>query len=308
MREAIDVHNSKWRHHRAVQWLKTDKELHECNKKTILSFVQELQAEGIHLARLTKYIYLLRTLGKMLHKDFQKATIQDIKRVVAELNNSDYADWTKNDLRVALKRFYRWLRGLPRDKDPPETEWIKTTNNNGKQILPEELLTEDDIQKMFAVCENSRDRAFLLAVYETGGRIAEVLNLRRKHVRFDDLGAVFAFSGKTGDRPARIIQAAPALAEWMTDHPDKDPESPLWLCVGIKGHGEPMLYDGARKLLRRVAKLANIKKRDVHAGNLVATSDKRKRDAPGADAYLENGMTHMFCQHMLNSLHRLFVE
>jgi integrase/recombinase XerD len=160
-----------------------------------------------------------------------------------------------------LKRFYRWQKGLPKDKDPPETEWIKISNSNGKQILPEELLIEDDVQKMLTVCENSRDRAFLLSIFETGGRIAEVLNLRRKHVRFDDLGAVFAFSRKRGDRPARIIQAAPALSQWMNDHPDKDPESPLWLVIGIKSHGEPMLYDGARKLLRRLAKCAGVKKR-----------------------------------------------
>jgi hypothetical protein len=99
LRQAIDVHNSKWRYDRAVQWLKTDKNLSEVNKKAILRFVWDLQAEGIHLPRLTKYIYLLRTLGKMLRKDFQKATVQDVKRIVAEFNKSDYADWTKSDLR-----------------------------------------------------------------------------------------------------------------------------------------------------------------------------------------------------------------
>jgi hypothetical protein len=57
LRQAIDVHNSKWRNDRAVQWLKADKDLSEANKKTILKFIWDLQAEGIRLARLTKYIY-----------------------------------------------------------------------------------------------------------------------------------------------------------------------------------------------------------------------------------------------------------
>jgi hypothetical protein len=113
----------------------------------------------------------------MLHKDFPKATIQDIKRIVAEFNKSGYADWTKNDLRVALKRFYRWQRGLPKNKDPPETEWIKISNSNGKQILPEELLAEEDIQKMLEVCENSRDRAFLLAVCSRIQNLKSSLNI-----------------------------------------------------------------------------------------------------------------------------------
>lgn len=206
-------------------------------------------------------MYLLRTLAKLLRKDFEKANVQDIKQVVGEVNKSEYADWTKNDLRVALKRFYRWLRKLPDEQDPPATSLIKIRNGNSKQVLPEELLTETDIQKMHQFCQNSRERAFLLSVFETGGGIAEVLNLRRKHVRFDDLGAVFAFSGKTGDRPVRVISATPALAQWTNDHPQDDPDAQLGLVMGLKGRWEPMLYESARKLLRRLAKDAGIRKR-----------------------------------------------
>jgi integrase len=149
---------------------------------------------------------------------------------------------------------------LPRDKDAPETAWIQVRNGNGKTVLPEELLTEEDIQKMIQVCENSRDRAFSLCVFETGGRIAEVLNLRRKH-QFDDYGATLILSGKTGDRRNRVIASAPALSQWMNDHPIKEPDAPLWLTVGSKNHGEPLLYDNARHLLRSLAEKAGIKKR-----------------------------------------------
>ncbi|RLG70969.1 MAG: hypothetical protein DRO11_05300 [Methanobacteriota archaeon] len=47
----------------------------------------------------------------MLGKDFDKATKEDIERLVKRLERSDYSAWTKHDYKVALKRFYRWLNG-----------------------------------------------------------------------------------------------------------------------------------------------------------------------------------------------------
>jgi len=49
-----------------------------------------------------------------MNKDFDSATIDDIKKLVGQINDDPrYAEWTKNDFRVALKRFYRWLHNLP---------------------------------------------------------------------------------------------------------------------------------------------------------------------------------------------------
>ena len=261
LRERIDVHEIKQRYDRAITALKEDKQLSEANRKRILRFVWDLQAEGVTLVRLLKYLYILPKLAKILKKDFEKASINDIKRVVNEINQTKLSDWTKSDCRVALKRFYRWLRNLPPGKNPAETEWIKI-GNGGKHVLPEELLDETDIQKLLDQCQNSRDRAFTLCAYETGGRIGELLNMRIKHVQFDNLGAHLAFSGKTGDRRVRVVASAPALSQWKNDHPNgTDPESPLWVVIGDKHNGEPLLYYAARALFQRLAKRAGIRKK-----------------------------------------------
>ena len=79
---------------------------------------------------------------------------------------------------------------------------------------------------------------------------------------FDQYGAVLMLSGKTGDRRVRTILSGPALAEWMNDHPNKDdPESPVWLVIGDRNHGQPLMYEPARLILRRLAKRAGIKKK-----------------------------------------------
>lgn len=225
MRDRIDVHKVRQRYDCACRHLANDPKLSERNKQLITKFVQDLQAQGITLTRLLKYLFVLPQLARYLKRDLDAATVEDIKRVVGEINASDYAEWTKGDFRIGLKRFYRWLRQLLHGQDPPETAWFRIGNGQ-KRILPEELLTEDDIQKLVDACENSRDRALVLCIYETGGRIGELLNLRRRHVQFAEYGAVLMFSGKTGDRRVRIIAAAPALAQWLNDSPAKEPARP----------------------------------------------------------------------------------
>ena len=89
------------------------------------------------------------------------------------------------------------------------------------RILPEELLTQDDVKALVDATERSRDRALILTLYETGGRIGEVLSLRIRNVQFDEYGAVLIVGGKTGMRRVRIVASSPALAGWLRDHPKR---------------------------------------------------------------------------------------
>jgi site-specific recombinase XerD len=80
------------------------------NKKYILRFVEQISAEGITISRQARYCYTLSRIAKMINKDFSKATKQDIIKFCSEINNSNYAEWTKHDYFVMIKRFYKWLR------------------------------------------------------------------------------------------------------------------------------------------------------------------------------------------------------
>lgn len=233
----------------------------EINRQAILEFVDECKAINLSMARRVKYLYTLPILAERLGKNFESATVDDIKKLVGDINDDKgYADWTKNDFRVALKRFYRWLRKLSPGQSPPETAWIRVRSAK-KKILPEELLTEDDVSALLSACENSRDRAFTMTLYELGGRIGELLSLRRKNVAFDEFGAVLILSGKTGDRRVRAIVSTAYLSQWLNDHPHKDPESPLWVSLSDSSRGKALDYASSRMLLQRLARRAGIRKR-----------------------------------------------
>ena len=49
----------------------------------------------------------------MLDRSFEKATGEDMVRIVEGIErNEKWSDWTKQDFKVTIKKFYRWLRGI----------------------------------------------------------------------------------------------------------------------------------------------------------------------------------------------------
>lgn len=112
-----------------------------------------------------------------------------------------------------------------------------------------------------------RDKAFIMALYESGCRIGEILSLRMKNVSFDEYGAILRVTGKTGDRRVRIIMAAPVLGSWIDNHPaKKDPEAALWpqSATNYSDTQKYLRYGSIYVLIKSLAEKAGIRKR-IHA-------------------------------------------
>ncbi len=93
--------------------------------------------------------------------------------MVYRIERSDYSPWTKHDYKVALKRFYRWLKDGG-EEYPEEVKWIRTTLTARDELLPEELLMEEEVMRLVDACDNPRDKAFIMTLYESGARIGEL--------------------------------------------------------------------------------------------------------------------------------------
>jgi integrase/recombinase XerD len=217
--------------------------------------------------RVVKYInqltvvagFALRIAGKPLGNFDRKG----IEKIISQINTASYADNTKHDYKVAVRKYFQWLRGYDEETGefPEEVRWIKPENKKTR-LLPEALISGEDLNKLAQAAENLRDRAFVLLDYESGGRIGEILSRLIKHVTFDKYGAVLLVDGKTGPRRIRLIACVPALAQWLNVHPFRnDPNSPLWVGLGTVGRNEPLSYNGARAMLGRLVKKAGINKR-----------------------------------------------
>ena len=131
-------------------------------------FIDELLAQGYSAGRVDKYLSSFVSISRMLKVSFRDAKEIDVKRYAAQLEKSDYAEWSKHDFRVIIRKYLRWLG------KSDTVNWLKIkTVKNG--TLPEEVLVEDEIKGMAEAAYSSRDRAFILSFYESGTRIGEFL-------------------------------------------------------------------------------------------------------------------------------------
>jgi len=228
----------------------------ERNAQLILKFSHHLSARSLSAGRIARYVQELRKLGELLGKDFDKATRADIEDLIAKLERLPLSPFTKRDRKITLKLFYRWLRGT--DDYPEEVRWIKTTPKLKDSLLPEDLLTEEDVQQRVEAADNPRDKAFITTLYESGARIDELGSLRIRDVRFEEGYAVLMLQGKTGARRVIVVASVPYLATWIQNHPlGRDPNAPLW----VSRSGKLVGYAGLRKVLLVAAERAGLQKK-----------------------------------------------
>jgi integrase/ribosomal protein L40E len=259
--EKVDLYNRKNKLDALVISIKSNRKISARNKTILLDFHNSCFADSLSVGRIQKLLNVMSKVAQWMKKDLEKANRDDIMQIVQIVEKQPFADWTKYDYKVVIKKFYKWLRKTE-DTYPDEVRWIKPRIKNGNHKLPEELLTEDEIKKMVDAAEHIRDKALIFILYESGCRIGEIASMKIKHVQFDKYGAVAMVTGKTGDRRVRLISSAPLLSNWIANHPLRDdPDSPLWVGIGARSKNDMICYNTMSMMIKDAAKRAGIKKK-----------------------------------------------
>ena len=257
MVETLDIHHYDKELIHEIEFLKRSN-LSVKNQELIIKFDSyNLLEKSLGRARRIKYIRTLRWLANRLQKDFDQVTKEDLQAYIIWLENSHYSLWSRHDFRVVLKLFYRWLCGS--EEYPPLVKWIAVKRAKVNK-LPEQLLTQEEIERMINCSSNPRDKAFVAVLAESGARVSEIGNLQLNKVAFDDKGCVIDVNGKTGSRRIRLISSAPLLANWIANHPRSNiTDGPLW--VSNNNPFNHLTYSRLFSILTSAAVSAGIQKR-----------------------------------------------
>ncbi|MEE9505722.1 MAG: hypothetical protein V3V98_01075, partial [Thermoplasmata archaeon] len=105
MSASIDLYNYKGKLKRKLSMIKGLKDISKDSKDKILKFQRDRIAEGIGHARILRYLDDLPKLARMLDKDFQDVTADDLRRVLHELEEGDLAEASKTEFRKTIKVF-----------------------------------------------------------------------------------------------------------------------------------------------------------------------------------------------------------
>lgn len=289
------------------------REFSESNYSLFKRYDEFMLAETLAKATRDKNLQIVISLTRMVGKNWNDVTKDDIQTLVAKINLK-YTDEkgketnTSFDYKKILKLFFRWIRLGHRDKakvgDPPEIQNIRIKKPADK-LSREELISEEDRIKLLHACGgNLRDRAFIDVHLEAATRPGEILNLQLKHVLFDKYGAVIKVDGKTGTRPIRIVRSAPNLNQWIKSHPfNNDKNSPLWISLAKNNFGDALSYKAATKIVKNRAEIAALDKRiflnlfrhssATEAANFLTEAQLKKRHGWTKDSKMAGRYTHL---------------
>src|SRR3989344_1585987 len=200
------------------------------------------------------------------------ARIEEVTRKEINLyyNNPIHEGTAKNTkvLRnVYLKQFWSWYfeeKKIEFKGKFPEAVSHLSSSRERNKLQENDLLTREEVKKMIAVCKKHRDKALISMLYDTGGRISELLTVNIGSITFPKQSglhyAEIKLNGKTGQRTCVIIESYPHLMNYLnSEHGYADDlNAPLFLNSSNKDFGERLLYQGAFSTIKTAGKRAGI--------------------------------------------------
>jgi site-specific recombinase XerD len=245
-----------------IERIKSNPSIAKENKKHLDDLIVYLQAKNMKPNTIEKYVYhyekILHAIGEK--KDILKADKKDIEKAIANINTLKLVDEEKRKIKVTIKVLYKHFLGED-EYYPRQIAWIRTSASKNK-VLPEDLLSEEEVMKLINAARDVRDKAIIALLFDTGVRIGELIGLRKKDVDVSSQPAHITVNGKTGMRKIPIMFSVPYLVQYLEVIKDTDRNDSLWLAIGTWSNtGKSIDDNGIRLMLKRLEKRAKIGKR-----------------------------------------------
>lgn len=233
-------------------------------REAVKRYNEHNTANGLKGKTRKLHAFCLQKLAQFCEKPFEDITKDDLIRFAVHLEKS-FKPNTKSTVLTHVKRFYKWLQ--PDGDEYPKKVKSIVIRKNGNELTQEDLLTHDEILRMVRGCDNPRNRAILMVLWETGARAAEFLRMTIASVRQDKVSKIVTLKGKTGSRQRRLIKSQPYLEEWLNMHPDPTKrDNPLWPVLKVnvhhkKGEMVGLKHNALIEFLQRASERAGIQKK-----------------------------------------------
>lgn len=193
----------------------------------IAAFIFEVQSQrGTRDSGMLTRAWALIRSAEALHKcgnaTLDKADTEEVMRLISFIRSNGYSKNYQNDIIKALKRFFIWQieNGAPKLNEN-KIKAIKVPGMDWKCKKADDMLTKEEVLHIIEECTNSRDKAIISMLYDASARPVDLLELKWEDIIFDEYGAIFKTSAKTGkERTIRLTPiSSPYLSQWRSDYP-----------------------------------------------------------------------------------------
>lgn len=237
------------------------------DKALITEYLTEKQVQDhIGPARVNKITSILINFRRFLKVEYEAADISEVYEAIKGMmsgtgvHGRPLKQNTHNSYIVILKPFLIWMIHEGKTTLPvKKIRAITPPAQDHNVTKPDEIHTVEEIERMIDACRNSRDRALIAVLYESGMRIGELAALTWRWVIFDDLGVKCYIDDKKTKRQryTRLTISHEYLARWYKDTHDHSPDARVFVSLRDR---TPLKYIAIRQMLGRIQKASGITK------------------------------------------------
>ena len=234
-----------------------DADIDERDREAITKWVRHLDADGERgTGTIISLLNRIRLSAERADVSLVEMDRDDVDGLLFSLKHDhDLSEGTRRNYRKALKQFHRW-----RGKDWAEDFTIGVSPD--REVDPNELLAEHEIQALLDAAENPRDKALIALLADTGLRIGAIASLRIRDLDTSGRTTLISINENANVKDASgtvpLTWSEGHLASYLDIHPRRDAdEAPVLHKQGGYYEGKD---DGAltyQYLARRVKEVAD---------------------------------------------------
>lgn len=224
-----DIHNYGSRLKNRIETIKHTDKTSEHNKQLLLDFNNYMSSQGLSEGRIARYLYSWLIFLPHIDFDIDKVSKKQLIKLVGKINqdkikDKELAEQTKREYKKAIKKFYTdFMESRESDFKGGELCDFFTLTVKESYLDPDRLPTPIIVAELVNNARNPRDKALLMTLWSTAGRIGEILGLKWKDVIFNsDIAKVKFRDTKTGGD--RLVPVHVGYV-YLKNHKENDPKS-----------------------------------------------------------------------------------
>lgn len=176
------------------------------------NFIQEMKRRNYSKNTIESYSSCIKYFFSKSEKDHPKnINEKDIKNFLGKFKEVN----TQRNYHSAIKKFYLICLN---QKD--KFKYIPYANKNNKLPI---VLSVDEIQSMFSVCDNTKHKVILALLYSCGLRVSELINLKWSHI--DRSRMIINIIQAKGNKDRQVMltpELLPLLTKYYLEYKSKE--------------------------------------------------------------------------------------
>lgn len=259
-------------------------------KKAILEIDRELKLDGRKLNTRRNFLQRVNLLLEWWGKPIEKMTREDSLAFLEYMKDRGMALTSIEMHKQSMNVIQTYAFG----KEP---DWLADKKRNRKNrmfnikrvktAVKKDILNSEDIRKMVEYSKSIRNKAIVMALWESGTRVnCEFLQMRIRDLTFDQYGCIAVVGdpqeSKTGQRTLRLLDSSTFIESWIKEHPNPRLENYLWVSgrdykyfdprtkkwVNMK-KGKALTFQAVTRIVKDLGKFvgkSNISPKDFRSG------------------------------------------